>query len=85
MFRYAAELVDDVDPQALQRALDKTVDTFPGFNVCLRSGMFWHYLSSAEAARNQPREPSDLLRARTSTREKASCSASAIIETASIS
>ncbi|CAK7048256.1 MAG: hypothetical protein PEGG_02032 [Paraeggerthella hongkongensis] len=47
VFRYAAELVDDVDPQALQRALDKTVDTFPGFNVCLRSGMFWHYLEQA--------------------------------------
>lgn len=47
VFRYAAELVDDVDEDVLQRALDKTVDTFPGFNVCLRSGMFWHYLEQS--------------------------------------
>ena len=47
VFRYAAELVDEVDETVLQRALDKTVDTFPGFNVCLRSGMFWHYLEQS--------------------------------------
>ena len=47
VFRYSATLVDDVDPRALQHALDKTVEVFPGFNVCLRSGMFWHYLEPA--------------------------------------
>ena len=47
VFRYAATMADDVDPAALQRALDRTVDVFPGFNVCLRSGMFWHYLEQA--------------------------------------
>lgn len=47
VFRYAATLADDVDAGALQHALDKTVDVFPGFNVCLRSGMFWHYLEPA--------------------------------------
>ena len=47
VFRYAATLTDDVDENALQRALEKTVDVFPGFNVCLRSGMFWHYLEQA--------------------------------------
>ena len=47
VFRYSADLVDDVDPDLLQRALEKTVDTFPSFNVCLRSGMFWHYLEQA--------------------------------------
>ena len=47
VFRYAAELADEVDPDMLQRALDRTADTFPGFNVCLRSGMFWHYLEQA--------------------------------------
>ncbi len=47
VFRYAAALADDVDPAILQRALEKTVNVFPGFNVCLRSGMFWHYLVPA--------------------------------------
>ena len=47
VFRYSATLADEIDPDVLQRALDKTVDVFPGFNVCLRSGMFWHYLEQA--------------------------------------
>lgn len=47
IFRYSATLVDEVDPAILQNALEKTVDIFPGFNVTLRSGMFWHYLEQA--------------------------------------
>lgn len=47
VFRYSVTLVDDVDPILLQRALEKTVGVFPNFNVCLRSGMFWHYLEQA--------------------------------------
>lgn len=47
VFRYAATVRDDVDPAILQCALEKTVDVFPNFNVCLRSGMFWHYLEQA--------------------------------------
>lgn len=47
VFRYSATLNDEIDPATLQRALEKAVDTFPGFNVCLRSGMFWHYLEQA--------------------------------------
>lgn len=47
VFRYAATLVDEVNPGILQHALEKTVDLFPSFNVCLRSGMFWHYLEQA--------------------------------------
>ena len=38
---------DDVDPAALQHALEKTAGVFPNFNVCLRSGMFWHYLEQS--------------------------------------
>lgn len=44
VFRYSATLADPVDPAILQEALTKTVGLFPSFNVCLRSGMFWHYL-----------------------------------------
>ena len=37
IFRLAATMVDEVDEQALQRALDAAVAQFPGFNVSLRS------------------------------------------------
>ena len=40
-------IVEDIDPVVLQHALEKTVAAFPGFNVSLRSGMFWHYLVPA--------------------------------------
>lgn len=43
-------MVDEVDEQALQRALDAAVAQFPGFNVSLRSGMFWHYLEPSGTA-----------------------------------
>ena len=48
VFRYSATLVDDVDPAVLQEALLETVGIFPSFNVCLRSGMFWHYLEQSD-------------------------------------
>lgn len=44
VFRFSATLSDPIAPKALQIALDRTVERFPGFNVKLRSGMFWHYL-----------------------------------------
>lgn len=50
VFRFSATLSDPVDPDALQKALDRAVDRHPGFNVRLRSGMFWHYLESARTA-----------------------------------
>lgn len=50
IFRLAATMVDEVDEQALQRALDAAVAQFPGFNVSLRSGMFWHYLEPSGTA-----------------------------------
>ncbi|MDR2197636.1 MAG: hypothetical protein LBO07_06720 [Coriobacteriales bacterium] len=48
VFRYAVTLRDDIDPEALQEALDTTVAIFPSFNVCLRSGMFWYYLEQLQ-------------------------------------
>jgi len=47
VFRFSATFVDDVDELALQHATEKAVSFFPNFNVCLRNGMFWHYLESA--------------------------------------
>ena len=44
-----------MDPAALQAALDATIAKFPSFNVCLRSGIFWHYLEpSGERPLVQP-------------------------------
>lgn len=47
VFRFSAELADEIDPDALQQALDRAVNRYPDFNVCLRNGFFWHYLEPA--------------------------------------
>jgi NRPS condensation-like uncharacterized protein len=47
VFRYSATLGEDVDAAVLQHALDRAVEVYPSFNVCLRSGIFWHYLEQA--------------------------------------
>lgn len=55
VFRFSAVMADAVDPSALQRALDRTIERYPSFNVCLRSGLFWHYLEPVgEAPHVQP-------------------------------
>lgn len=57
VFRYSATLDRDVDPAALQRALERTCEWFPNFNVCLRSGLFWHYLEpSGQTPKASPEE-----------------------------
>lgn len=48
-FRFAADMVQEVDPFALQTALNQTVARYPGFNVSLRTGFFWHYLEPSGA------------------------------------
>ena len=55
VFRLSATMADAVDPKALQAALTATVGLLPSFNVCLRSGLFWHYLEPArEVPQVQP-------------------------------
>ncbi len=55
VFRFSAIMTDAVDENALQRALERTIERYPSFNVCLRSGLFWHYLEPAKTAvRVQP-------------------------------
>ena len=44
VFRLSCTLKEDVDPDKLQEALDKTVQEFPHLNVSLRKGLFWYYL-----------------------------------------
>lgn len=44
MFRFTAVMANDVDSEALYRALQSTVPRFPGYCVRLKRGLFWYYL-----------------------------------------
>lgn len=44
VFRFAATLIEEIDKDKLQSALDESIKMFPNFNVNLRRGFFWHYL-----------------------------------------
>lgn len=43
VFRFACELYEPVDKNALQSALDITVDAFPLYRSVIKSGLFWYY------------------------------------------
>ncbi|WP_050699057.1 hypothetical protein [Anaeromassilibacillus senegalensis] len=47
VFRFSCELLEPVDPQALQQALDRAMEVFPGYRCVLRRGMFWYYLEDS--------------------------------------
>ena len=51
LFRVSVELVDVVDPQKLEQALQNTLPRFPNFRFRMRRGAFWYYLE------NNPRTP----------------------------
>ena len=73
VFRYSADLADDIDPDILQHALDHAIAQFPSFNVHLLNGMFWHYLEQSDGrwwSRNICRYARDCI-----TGPKACCSA----------
>lgn len=44
VFRLSATLSEDVDKEALKRALDVTVRRFPSIAVRIKTGVFWYYL-----------------------------------------
>jgi len=44
VFRISCTLHEEVNPEALQTALDMTCLEFPHLNVALRKGLFWYYL-----------------------------------------
>lgn len=44
IFRFSAELKEDIDPQLLQQALDNIMPRFPCYAVRMRRGLFWYYL-----------------------------------------
>ena len=49
IYRFSAVMDQKVDPEALQRAVDRTMPRFPGFGVRVRRGMFWYYLEPNDA------------------------------------
>ena len=49
VYRFSAVMAEKVDPAALQRAVDKTLPRFPGFQVHMKRGVFWSYFERNEA------------------------------------
>ena len=48
-YRFSAVMAEEVDPAALQRAVDRTMPRFPGFGMRIRRGVFWHYFEPNHA------------------------------------
>ena len=44
VFRFYCELKENVKPELLQAALEKTMEKYPLFQMVLRKGLFWFYL-----------------------------------------
>lgn len=47
VFRFSCELNDPIELEALQRALELTVELFPHFRSVVRRGLFWYYLEQS--------------------------------------
>lgn len=50
VYRFSAVMTEPVDPEALQRAVDRTLPRFPCFRVRIRKGVFWCYFEPNEKA-----------------------------------
>lgn len=50
VLRFACELTEDVQPDFLQQALDKTLRQFPFYRSRLKKGIFWYYLEEYDYA-----------------------------------
>ena len=55
VFRFLCELNEEVQPDALQAALDQTLRQFPLYRAVLKKGLFWYYLE--DSAREPKVEP----------------------------
>lgn len=49
IYRFSAVMTELVDPEALQRAIDKTMPRFPTFRVRIKRGAFWYYFEPNDA------------------------------------
>lgn len=60
VFRFYCELKEEVEENALQEALDQTIEKYPVFLSVMRKGLFWHYLEKSELrpiVRKEYKEP----------------------------
>lgn len=48
VYRFSAVMREKVDPEALQRAVDRAMPRFPSFRVRFRKGLFWCYFEPNE-------------------------------------
>ena len=48
-YRFSAVMAESVDPEALQRAVDRTMPRYPIFGMRIRRGAFWHYFEPNDA------------------------------------
>lgn len=44
VYRLSVLLREEIDPEVLQRALDRTLPRFPTYKAAIRKGLFWRYL-----------------------------------------
>ena len=49
IYRFSAVMTERVDPEALQRAIDRVLPRFAGFRSRIRKGFFWHYFEPNRA------------------------------------
>lgn len=47
VFRFDCRLKEEVDPEILQKALDKTMLSFPLYASIIRKGLFWYYFEAS--------------------------------------
>ncbi|NLZ45726.1 MAG: hypothetical protein GX896_03445 [Clostridiales bacterium] len=48
VFRFACELVDEIDPVILQGAVSQALNAFPNFRFVMKKGVFWYYLEDSD-------------------------------------
>lgn len=44
VYRLSVLLKEDIEPEILQKALDRTMPRFPTYKAAIRTGVFWRYL-----------------------------------------
>ncbi len=60
VFRFACELYEKVEQDALQRATEMTLAQFPPFRAVMKRGLFWYYLENSDihpVVRKEDRPP----------------------------
>lgn len=47
VFRFACQLKEEIEPEILQHALDRTMVQFPFYRSILKKGLFWYYFEDS--------------------------------------